>query len=424
MKRLPEEIKNNEPIPINQHYVPRFYMKNFSIIKKTRKEDKVFIGFYQFDGELLKENVPTKSICYENYFYGEDGKIENDFRIKETKWAEVIKNIIEADKYNLEKDQEKVIKQFAIFQYSRTLAIYNYSKDMMAEMLQKGIINRTPDIKEEIVKELVDEKIENEVCVSDIISVCDNIVQKIDDLDVSIIKFNTTKKLITSDMPIITMNPFCPSKVGFANMGIVILFPVSPEVMVAIYDGKIYREFKPYMTISNEEEVVNLNKYQVISAEERILSKDRDELILISSDERLILKRKEYRSKRKVNSSFDGHGTFVATKSRSLYYDFELSFCKLPKYLKKIPIECRESFQRQYSNKLRLNLLLRVYKIPELAKKNKDFSQLNTSKMKDGYSEMLKFMDGYWNTPSQDRIITAEFIKKLKTVPGTFFPID
>ena len=55
---------------INQHYVPRFYMKNFSEVKneETNKE-KALISFYQFDKMIYIEKIPTKSICCEKYFF-------------------------------------------------------------------------------------------------------------------------------------------------------------------------------------------------------------------------------------------------------------------------------------------------------------------------------------------------------------------
>ena len=35
---------------INQHYVPRFYMKNFSeVINEETNKEKALISFYQFD---------------------------------------------------------------------------------------------------------------------------------------------------------------------------------------------------------------------------------------------------------------------------------------------------------------------------------------------------------------------------------------
>lgn len=414
--------ENDKQVTVNQHYVPRFYMKNFSEIKGMGKKEKALISFYQFDEQLLRGKIPTKSICYKDYFYGEDGEIEKEFANKEKRWAKVIKSIINTDKYNLDKEQEKEVKEFAIFQYSRTLAMYNYSKNMMSEIVHKNIVNRFPNVNEEVIMGLVSEKIEKEVSISDIINICDGLVQEIDDLSISIIKFNTNQKLITSDMPVIRINPFCSDKAGFLMVGVIIFFPISPEIIVMIYDSKIYKNCDKYMIISNEQDVINLNKYQTISAEEMIMSKEIEELTMFYTSESLILKRKENIEKRKVNSSFDGVGTFFASKSRFVSYDFELSFCKLPKCLKKIPIECREAFKRKYDYKARIALLVRVYKFPKIV--SQDIDEIDSSKMKSGYSKLLKFMDDYWDVPSKDRVITPELMKRLKEVPVRFFALD
>lgn len=414
----------NKQITVNQHYVPRFYMKNFSIIKGSGRKEKALISFYQFDDQLLKQNIPTKSICYKDYFYGEDGKIEKDFANKERRWAEVIQSIINIDKYNLDEEQEKQIKEFAIFQYCRTLAMYNYTKDMIVEIEHRLITDKFPDADEEVIRELVSKKIEKKEMIADTINMCEELVEEINDLSISIIKFDTTKKLITSDMPVIGINPFDSSKVGFSVVGIVIFFPISPDIMVMIYDSKIYENCANYMTISNEQDVINLNKYQLISAEERIMAKETSELLMLYTDESLILKREENREKSKVNSSYDGMGRFIACKSRGINYDFELSFCKLPKYLRKIPIECREAFNRKYDYETREALLIRVYKLPELISKNPTLKGIDSSKFKSGYSKLLNFMDAYWNVPSNDRVITPEMMRKLKTVSSRFFPLD
>ena len=34
---------------------------------------------------------------------------------------------------------------------------------------------------------------------------------------------------------------------------------------------------------------------------------------------------------------------------------------------------------------------------------------------------LLKYLDNYWNTPKEDRNISPELMKKLKTVPVNFF---
>ena len=82
-------------ITVNQHYVPRFYMKHFAnIINAGTKKEKVLISFYQFKDNLLKNNIPTRSVCSEDYFYDQDGKIENALADMETKWSMALRNSI------------------------------------------------------------------------------------------------------------------------------------------------------------------------------------------------------------------------------------------------------------------------------------------------------------------------------------------
>ena len=416
--------KIQEPITVDQHYVPRFYMKNFSLVKGTGKKEKVFISFFQFDEKLYREHIPTKTICYENYFYGEDGEIEKEFANREKVWARIINDIIETKNFDLDDDNIRKLKQFAIYQYHRTLASYKYGTRMMSEILSQPIINNNPELDENIIKSMVNKKVEEEISVADIISCCDEEVDIIEDLDLAIVKNDTAKKFITSDMPVIVINPFCIQKAGIANVGIVIMFPISPELLVLIYDGKIYKNCKNGMAIVDENEIEKINMYQVISAEERILSKNINELELYVKNLELVVKRNEFQAERKVNTSYDGKGTFIAAKSRSIRYLYDVSLFKLPKCLYKIPKECRTAVTREYSYDFRINLLVRAYKLPEWLKEKAEFSIKDIVERKEGNSKFQKFMDDYWEIPKSQRIITPELMHKIKTVQTSFFPID
>lgn len=79
----------SEQVTVDQHYVPRFYMKNFSDIIGGGSKEKMLISFFQFNGELYREKIPVKSICYKNYFYGEDGVLEKKLAKKEGIWANI-----------------------------------------------------------------------------------------------------------------------------------------------------------------------------------------------------------------------------------------------------------------------------------------------------------------------------------------------
>ena len=44
---------------------------------------------------MLKKNIPTSSVCSEDYFYDQDGKIENALAKMETMWSKALKNAID-----------------------------------------------------------------------------------------------------------------------------------------------------------------------------------------------------------------------------------------------------------------------------------------------------------------------------------------
>lgn len=407
----------------DQHYVPRSYMRNFGIIKGKGKKEKVLVSFYQFKGDFFRENIPTKSICYKAYFYGKDGTIEKDFARREGEWASSIRNIIESDSYSLDERQERAIKEFAVYQYNRTLATFNYYKGAMGELLFTHLSNSYSSVDVETTRELVKNKIDNQIEGADLIQSCDESVMILNDLKISIIKFITTQKLITSDMPVIITNPFCPDKAGVANVGIYIMFPVSQDKIIAIYDGKIYLKCNAYMVNNNEEDVINFNKYQVLSAEERIIATNKKHLEEVILDTDLLMNREIFQAKRKVDSNYDGAGTFFAMHSRSIPYEFQLSFCALPKTLRKIPSDCREALSRKYSYEAWINLLVRVYRLPDLLKTSHDLPPVKVNEMRDGYSKMQRFMDDYWEIPIKDRTITPELMRTLRTVPMNYFPV-
>lgn len=414
----------DEQITIDQYYVPRFYMRNFAINKGEGKKEKSLISFFQFDRKICREKIPTKSVCYEQYFYGENGNIEKMLATKEGKWGKTINKIVSKPEEELLPEDIHILKEFGVYQYGRTLAMFNYNKQAVSDMLTDAFRNFNPGVDSEIIRERVDDKVQNEMSAAQIVELSDELVKELDDLKVAVIEFDTQGKLITSDMPVIMTNPFSINNAGMANVGVVMMYPISDKVLIIIFDSKIYTSFKQYMKDNNEEDVASLNKYQALSAEERIMSDALENLVAIMEDRDVCEKREMFREKKKVHSSYDGVGTFFAMHSRSMKYSFPISLFKLPKAIKKIPVECREAFKREYDRDTRIALLCRIYRLPDLLKDNKDFPKSEIRKRKEGYSKLLKFMDDYWKVPTSERTITPELMHQLKTVPTTFYPLD
>lgn len=178
----------------DQHYVPRFYLRNFAKVIGQGKKAKNLVSFYQFNTKIYKETIPTKSICYKTYFYGRDGIMEESFSIKEGKWSTVIKDILSDDFSSLSRLSESLIKEFSIYQFVRTLATYNFNRDSMKKVIVTILTEnrRLQKMSREEVESFVEDKIENDFPPADLVELCDELILSLDDLQVPIIKFTTS----------------------------------------------------------------------------------------------------------------------------------------------------------------------------------------------------------------------------------------
>lgn len=404
-------------ITVNQHYVPRFYMKHFANIKNAgTKREKVLISFYQFKDRMLKENIPISSICSEDYFYDQDGKIENALaNLEKNKWGKALKNAIDD---NLTTDDVESIREFVVYQISRTKAMLFHNREMATTMMNGILKQQFGDIvDEDKVKEFLAKKIQNEITPEFGLSIIEEIIPTIRDLEMQIITNETETRFITSDVPIIIVNPLGIYSAGLDSIGEVVFFPISPRKMIVFYDRKLFGELPD--VICDDSIIEIFNQYQYVSADERILAKEIEDIDRITNNEDLNLKRDQFLKTQKTSAIEDGVGTLFAAKSRSIPYYYTIPILRLPKQLRKIPTDFRETFSRKYSYDTRLAILCRVYRDPDFIH---DKTRKEHWQKQQAYSKiLLNYLDSYWNTPNEDRIISPKLMKQLKTVPVETF---
>lgn len=403
-------------ITVNQHYVTKILHEQFANIKNAgTKKEKVLISFYQFKDNLLKENIPTSSICSEDNFYDQDGKIETTLAGMETMWSKALKNVI-ADNFTI--DDIENIREFVIYQISRTKAMLFHNREMATTMMKSMFKQEFEDIAdEEVVNELIENKIQNEITPEFGLSIVKKTISTISDLKMKVITNETEINFITSDVPIIIINPLGIHSAGLSSIGEVIFFPISPQKMIFFYDAKLFSELPD--RICDESVIAIFNQYQYISADERLLAKEIEDIDHIVNSEVLNSKREQFQNIQKTNTINDGVGILFAAKFRSIPYYYNIPILRLPKSLRKIPADFHETFPRKYSYDTRLAILCRIYRNPDFIH---DKELKEHWKKQQRYSKiLLNYLDGYWNTPKEDRIITPELMEKLKTVPVKAF---
>ncbi len=245
-----------------QHYVPKFYMKNFA-------NGKLF-NLYNYKQNLMKNDIPYASQCYKNNFYGKDKKTENELSILETKWSVAIKNVLEhSNGINIE--DERLIKQFCCYQYLRTekaveqtkYSLYEAYKKMIPIILQfEGMTATEQQIEKYAFKYANDLNVEKSV--KNYIKIAKENYKMLYSLKLVILENQTDIEFITSDNPIIIGNEFqSENGLGINSIGVYFLFPISPSKYVLIYDDKIYTKiFGNIVLNKNQVQMLNISQLQ------------------------------------------------------------------------------------------------------------------------------------------------------------------
>jgi len=393
------------------------------------KKNIVFIDFYQFNQSVECKGAPTTDICFDDFFYGEDQVTEKFFNNLEGQWNNYIDRIVKHPAEPLSYEIICGLKAFAVFQIGRTNGTLEHFRAMEMQIVSAIFRDQYPEYSKDDVDRIIREKVDELVKPSFLVDVSKQLVKEIDDLAFAVVQNNTQEPFIISDMPIIFLNPFSVyTGIGLADAGVFIMFPLSEKVMVCIYDSKMYT-IKNY-TISDETEVIKINKYQVLNADERIMSLKLENLKKYYQDEELITLRNKVRNDNhnaKVASS--GTEKMINGSSRITPYEIRLNFFSEPKQFRKLPQQCRDSLPRKYDKRFRHKLLVAKAQYPEIYRNHikgvivdgKSMTSFDRKMVVKGYQTVIEFMDNYWDVPAEERVDLSE--EDRKRIGGKFYKI-
>ena len=391
----------------NHHFVPRFYLRNFA--KKGKKT--YLTAFYQFSNELVTDVVcSVESICYKSYYYGENGQLEHSLALKEGVWSQVINNIIikaRTEKEEISTVDIKSIKEFILYQLLRIPATINYTNSQMRQVKDKilcSIGNGCQNDDNEILMEP-----------SELVEQADEMLDAISDLSISIIIFRTEEKLVTSDAPVIQLNPIFESTGGLLSVGCVLILPIAEEVAILLYDSKAYGQKTLYMINSCEEDVKNLNLYQIINAEDRIISIYTNQLKKIKDGCNAKMYRKDKYRENKIDSGREGRKTIIEIKGQITDYKYNLSFLKLPRQIKKIPVSYRRLISRDIDPSEGKVMLYRDAYLPNWLLLERGFAKKQIKKRTKSILSFLDYMYDYWGTPTNEQGLSNQLIQYINS---------
>ena len=250
----------------NQHYIPKFYLRNFSYEGNGKQ-----IGIYNINNKLFVERAKLKTQGSKNFFYGTDGKIEDGLSNIEGELAKIIRNTIDTKSL----PQKDTPEHFTLLVF---VALTELRNPVRIENT-KGMFSKMKSLIEEIhpkvdSKELSPLILSNEEAINMSLANVVEMSHNIEDLDFKLLLNETNRPFITSDFPVVKYNQFLEQrkwihgKCGFGVTGLQIFIPLNSRMLLIFFDSGIYkvgdRQQKIY-TIKKDKDVDQINNLQFVN---------------------------------------------------------------------------------------------------------------------------------------------------------------
>lgn len=283
----------------NQHYIPKFYLRNFSY-----QSNKKQIGVFNLHKQFFYQTGKLKTQGSKNFYYGMDGKIEDELSNIETTLAITIKKIIDTQQLPKRETIDYInILIFIILTDLRNPVRVEGGKNMIVALREK-ILSLDPNADLEKLFPLPS----HEENIQLILSLVPELIMMIIDLDYKLIINNTVIPFITSDFPIVKYNQFLErknwfgTKSGYGNVGLQIFFAINHSTALIFFDSAIYKvgnKKDKVVKLNFEKDINQFNLLQFLNCFETIFF---DEKVKKDYLHNLFEKSKKYKKANKTTS--------------------------------------------------------------------------------------------------------------------------
>jgi hypothetical protein len=318
----------------NQHYVPQFYLRNFS-------KDEKSLNLFNISN---KKNIIGDSIrnqCSDDYFYGKDEIIENTFQNIEDVSGELIRKII-LEKYipQLKSQDHTILQLFIVTLHSRTKFKYE-ELDEIIDKMGKSTLEMYPDVDKKLLSKVV---VKFDYPLQFSLLNAFSSYHLAQDLRIHLLVNGSNIDFITSDHPVVYYNKWAENiknfgAIGLASKGLLILLPLSPKILLLLYDPAIYKigNIKDSISyINKNEDIDNINLLQWLSSNDNIYYYNESDFskISIDSEKNIPLRNRE---KVMIQERDDSKsGKLIGFHSHKLKMKLNVSVIKLRKQAKRI----------------------------------------------------------------------------------------
>lgn len=251
-----------------QHYVPRFYLRNFS-------ENKKSVGIYHFKyNKLITRASIDNSICKE-YFYGKDAMVENKLAEYEGEWNSIVSSIIENERLSQTKKDLVWLRYFILISSARTLKRGKQADNDYTALIKKVLEVEDPELFERVMnggKDSFSVKMYSPALFS--IVAAQKLLPLVIDLKICLLINRTAVDFVTSDNPTVFYNQLFREKnlsrgFGWGEYGIQFIVPISPSFAICMYDSEVYTVKE--QTLNSDSTINKLNELFLNNSDELIV---------------------------------------------------------------------------------------------------------------------------------------------------------
>lgn len=253
-----------------QHFVPRFYLKNFSW-----NSDRKSIGVLAIGSQTYVQRASLKNQACQDDFYGEDATIENAFAILETAAADIISRMISSRTVPKEGSKEHLHLLTFVVSLAMRTRLQADAVNEGADKLFKTVYGNDPRIKGRLGQFTIRSRNASALALGEL----ERAVVVSMDLGYKLLTNDTCHKFLTSDNPVVKHNQFLRNRVpvgshvGFSCKGLQMLLSTDPRTCLIFFDKDVYRvgNKKEYsVAISNLDDVDEINRFQCINADKAL----------------------------------------------------------------------------------------------------------------------------------------------------------
>lgn len=289
----------------SQHYIPKFYLKNFS-------GDKKGLYRYSLENRTSKRSSLSKA-CTARDFYGKGqtgAEFEKAMSALESVHAEIIQKIIkERSLANITQEEFLYLCNFALLMRTRHKAskkqielIANLVFDWMKPSLVKSEKAKELGL---TLEEFQKFKLARSTANVEAMRVAINGAPLIADLAATLLINKTKRPFFTSDSPAIFANYMSVDRwtnmVGYLSRGLIIFLPLSEGITLCLFDPAINTltgSTKGNVNVTRKQDINALNRLQMLIADEYVFFSKSDyyDYVLLLHDQELANHRANYSS--------------------------------------------------------------------------------------------------------------------------------